>query len=144
MSASPSIPESRSTSAILTVLGREAPTRTPTDCCASISRGERVSPTTPRNTWTWLPPSSMGDLAKPSAGSRRLSDSPSFWKYRQQQVLRPPHETTRQINRIRKSAPPERHHRHVVKEGPAFRPSSQYVDHLLCTLRGPSLVRNLN
>src|SRR6202158_2515830 len=100
MSASPSIPESRSTSAILTVLGREAPTRTPTDCCASISRGERVSPTTPRNTWTWLPPSSMGDLAKPSAGSRRLSDSPSFWKYRQQQVLRPPHETTRQIHRI--------------------------------------------
>src|ERR1700694_3579151 len=98
MSASPSIPESRSTSAILTVLGREAPTRTPTDCCASISRGERVSPTTPRHTWTWLPPSSMGDLAKPSAGSRRLSDSPSFWKYRQQQVLRPPHETTRQIH----------------------------------------------
>src|ERR1700687_2680854 len=100
MSASPSIPESRSTSAILTVLGREAPTRTPTDCCASISRGERVSPTTPRNTWTWLPPSSMGDLAKPSAGRRRLSDSPSFWEYRQQQVLRPPHEPTRQNDRL--------------------------------------------
>src|ERR1700682_5303123 len=95
MSDSPSTLESRFTSATPTVPGRKGPTRT-TACCASISRRVRASPTTPRKSWTWLPQNSIADLVKPSAGRRRPRGWHNSWTNRQPQVLRPPHEITRQ------------------------------------------------
>src|SRR6266851_4219403 len=96
MSASLSILASRSTSVTQPALGSAAATRTPTVCSANISRVARRSPTTARNIWTRSPRSSTGDRVKPWAGSLQLRRSLSSWKHRQQQVLRPPHETTRQ------------------------------------------------
>src|SRR5437867_11474040 len=70
-------------------------------CSASTFLRVRPWLITPRNTWTGSPPSSTGVHVKPLAGSRLPRHWLSSWKRRHQQVLRPPHETTRQTRGIR-------------------------------------------
>ena len=81
---------SRSTSATRTAPGSAAPTRTPTDCCASTSRRAPTSPDTPLATSTPSPSRSTPGPARPSAGRHPPKRSTNFYARPDKPVLRRP------------------------------------------------------
>src|SRR5271157_6036985 len=79
---------SRSTSATRAVRGSAAPTRTPTDCSASISRRAPISASTAPTTWPLLPLPSMAGHARRLTGRPRQKSSISCYSRANQTVLR--------------------------------------------------------
>src|SRR4051794_17287197 len=95
-----STPTSRSTSATPTHPGNAAPTKTPTDCCASTTPKAPTCPCTAPTTSPTSPTPSMAGHARPSASTPQPKPSPNYCQQHKQPVLQRPVESASPLDRV--------------------------------------------